>query len=135
VRPYGEEGLIMHHLYYADEVRGFDEVPLGEAREVGEVELNLAIQLIEQAATDHFEPEKYRDEVKDRVLGLIEQKLEGQEITAEPQPQRGEIIDLMEALKASLGATMDAGLEERKPARTAQSKATTTRKRKAVRSS
>lgn len=135
VRPYGDEGLIMHHLYYADEVRGFEEVPLGETRDVGDVELNLAIQLIEQAATDHFEPEKYRDEVKDRVLELIEQKREGQEITAEPQPQRGEIIDLMEALKASLGATMDAGLDERKPARTAQSKAATTRKRKTARSS
>jgi DNA end-binding protein Ku len=136
VRPYGDEGLIMHHLYYADEVRGFDEVPLGEARDVGDVELNLAVQLIEQAATDHFEPEKYRDEVKDRVLGLIEQKLEGQAITAEPQPQRGEIIDLMEALKASLGATMldDAHEAQRKPTRTAQHKATT-RKRKAVRSS
>jgi DNA end-binding protein Ku len=136
VRPYGEEGLIMHQLHYSDEVRGFEEVPLGEARDVGDVELNLAVQLIEQAATEHFEPEKYRDEVKDRVLGLIGQKLEGQEITAEPQPQRGEIIDLMEALKASLGATM---LEEgqdgqRKPARTAPHKATAS-KRKAVRTS
>jgi DNA end-binding protein Ku len=140
VRPYGDEGLIMHQLHYADEVRGFDEVPLGESRDVGDVELNLAVQLIEQAATDHFDPEKYRDEVKDRVLGLIEQKLAGQEIKAEPPQQRGEIIDLMEALKASLGATMlDEGLETpRKPARTApasQTHKTATRKRKAVRTS
>jgi DNA end-binding protein Ku len=136
VRPYGDEGLIMHQLHFADEVRGFDEVPLGETRDVGDVELNLAVQLIEQAATDHFEPEKYRDEVKDRVLGLIEQKLAGQEITAEPQPQRGEIIDLMEALKASLGATMLGDVQEtqRKPARTAAAKPATS-KRKAVRSS
>lgn len=132
VRPYGEEGLIMQQLHYADEVRGFDEVPLGESREVGDVELNLAIQLIEQAASDRFDPEKYRDEVKDRVLGLIEQKLEGQEITAEPQPQRGEIIDLMEALKASLGATLEQG-PEALPARTAPRKAT--RKSKAARTS
>jgi DNA end-binding protein Ku len=140
VRPYGEEGLIMHQLHYADEVRGFDEVPLGEARDVGDVELNLAVQLIEQAATKHFDPEKYRDDVKDRVLGLIEQKLAGQEITAEPPQQRGEIIDLMEALKASLGATMlDDGVDsQRKPARTApaqQAHKAATRKRKAVRTS
>jgi DNA end-binding protein Ku len=135
VRPYGEQGLIMHQLHYADEVRSFEEVPLGEVRDVGDVELNLAVQLIEQVATDRFEPEKYRDEVKDRVLALIEQKLEGQEITAEPQPQRGEIIDLMEALKASLGATAERGPEAlRKPAKTAPSKAAT-RKRKAARSS
>lgn len=142
VRPYGDEGLIMHQLHYADEVRTFDEIPLGESREVGDVELNLAVQLIEQAATDHFDPEKYRDEVKDRVLGLIEQKLAGQEITAEPPQQRGEIIDLMEALKASLGATMrDEGLDaQRKPARTAPAspakiQKATTRKSKAVRTS
>ena len=134
VRPYGEEGLVMHQLHYADEVRTFDEVPLGEARDVGDVELNLAVQLIEQAASAQFEPEKYRDEVKDRVLGLIEQKLGGQEITAEPQPQRGEIIDLMEALKASLGATMEPGHEATQPARPAQRKATT-RKRNAAGSS
>lgn len=127
VRPYGENGLIMHQLYYQDEVRGFEEVPLGEVREVGDAELNLAVQLIEQVASQQFEPEKYRDEVKDRVLELIEQKLEGQEITATtPQPQRGEIIDLMEALKASLGATAQRTAEtQRKPAKTAPAKADT----------
>lgn len=122
VRPYGENGLVMHQLLYQDEVRTFDEVPLGESREVGDAELNLAVQLIEQVASQQFEPEKYRDEVKDRVLELIEQKLEGQEITAAPQPQRGEIIDLMEALKASLGASMQRAPEARKPARTAPAK-------------
>jgi DNA end-binding protein Ku len=123
VRPYGENGLVMHQLHYQDEVRGFDEVPLGEAREVGDAELNLAVQLIEQVANQQFEPEKYRDEVKDRVLALIEQKLEGQDITVTEQPQRGEIIDLMEALKASLGASAQGAPEARKPARTAPAKA------------
>ncbi len=139
VRPYGEEGLLMQQLNYADEVRGFDEVPLGESRDVGDVELNLAVQLIEQAASERFEPEKYRDEVKDRVLGLIDQKLAGQEITAEPQPQRGEIIDLMEALKASLGASLrEEGQDaQRKPARTAspRKEEDAPRKRKAARTS
>lgn len=124
VRPYGENGLIMTQLYYQDEVRAFEEVPLGEVREVGDAELNLAVQLIEQVASQQFEPEKYRDEVKDRVLELIEQKLEGQEITTLPeQPQRGEIIDLMEALKASLGASAQRAPEaQRKPAKTAPAK-------------
>lgn len=122
VRPYGENGLVMHQLHYQDEVRGFEDVPLGEVREVGDAELNLAVQLIEQVANQQFEPEKYRDEVKDRVLALIEQKLAGQDITATEQPQRGEIIDLMEALKASLGASAQRAPEARKPARTAPAK-------------
>ncbi len=122
VRPYGENGLVMHQLHYQDEVRGFEDVPLGEVREVGDAELNLAVQLIEQVANQQFEPEKYRDEVKDRVLALIDQKLAGQDITATEQPQRGEIIDLMEALKASLGASAQRAPEARKPARTAPAK-------------
>lgn len=124
VRPHGDGGLILHQLRYQDEIRAFDEVPMGEPREVGADELKLAVQLIAQVTSEQFEPEKYRDEVKERVLALIDQKLEGAEITAEPPPERGEIIDLMEALKASLGVSGDAGDEaQRKPAKAAPAQA------------
>nr|NIP81105.1 Ku protein [Gemmatimonadota bacterium]NIU76570.1 Ku protein [Gammaproteobacteria bacterium]NIU29563.1 Ku protein [Gemmatimonadota bacterium]NIV59976.1 Ku protein [Gemmatimonadota bacterium]NIV81538.1 Ku protein [Gemmatimonadota bacterium] len=111
-----DEGVIMEQLRYADEIRPFSEVPIGDA-EVKEGELKLAVQLIEQISNEEFEPEKYTDEVRDRVLELIEAKVEGEDITVsaaeEPQAQ---IIDLMEALKASL----DEG-GERKPAKRASS--------------
>jgi DNA end-binding protein Ku len=70
---------------------------------VKDQELALARQLIEQTATDEFHPERYRDTVRDRVLEAIQRKVEGQDITAEPtEAPQTKIIDLMEALKASL---------------------------------
>ncbi len=109
-----EDGVIMEQLRYADEIRPFEEVPMGDA-EVKEQELELAKQLIGQIASKDFAPEKYTDEVRDRVLELIQKKVEGEDITVsaaeEPQTQ---IIDLMEALKASLNEGSGA---ERKPAK------------------
>ena len=67
----------MQQLRYADEVRPFAEVPIGEDVELKEAELKLAMQLIEQIATDEFQPEKYRDEVRERDAGAIEQKVDG----------------------------------------------------------
>jgi DNA end-binding protein Ku len=108
--------LVMEQLHYADELRPVSEVPLGEG-EVKSTELALAKQLIEQTANDSFEPEKYRDVVRERVLEAINQKVEGQEITAEPaQDAGGKIIDLMEALKASLGKKAAAADEEEEEA-------------------
>jgi DNA end-binding protein Ku len=111
VRP-KEKGLLLEQLHYADEVRSFSEVPLEEV-EVKESELKLAKQLIDQAATDTFDPTAWRDEVRDQVKALIQRKVEGEDITIAPaaQPER-KIIDLMEALKASLSAT-----DQRKPAK------------------
>ena len=101
IRPEGD-GLVMEQLYYADEIRPFAEVPVGEA-ELKPDELKLAVQFIRQAATDAFEPTKYEDEVRKRVLVQIEQKIQGQEITAAPEEEpQAQIIDLMEALKRSL---------------------------------
>lgn len=112
VRPYGERGLVMQQLHYADEVRSFDEVPVTETTPIADSELNLAIQIIEQVATDEFRPESYTDEVKERVHELIQQKVEGKEIEVAPAAApKGEIIDLMAALKASLGVARDAGAE------------------------
>jgi DNA end-binding protein Ku len=119
-------GLIMHTLYYADEVRALADIDHGEGVKVKEGELDLAVQLIAQLASDEFHPEKYEDEYRKRALALIEQKVAGQEIVAPPgEPPKGQIIDLMEALKASLaggdaerrGAKASGADRERKPPR------------------
>lgn len=104
IRPAGD-GLILEQLLYPDEVRSFDEVPL-EKGEVNEAELTLARQFIEQAASESFDPGRYRDEVKEKIQALIDKKIEGEQITLAPQEEpETKIIDLMEALKASLGTT------------------------------
>ena len=102
IRPL-DDGLILEQLFYPAEVRSFDEVPV-EQGEVGDAELTLAKQFIEQAASESFDPTRYRDEVKERVQDLIDRKIEGEQITMAPQEEpETKIIDLMEALKASLG--------------------------------
>lgn len=119
VRPMGGV-LVLEQLHYNDELRSASEVPLGEG-EVKPTELALAKQLINQTATDEFHPERYSDQVRGRVLAAIQQKVEGQEITAEPVEEGGgKIIDLMEALKASLAKPGKGGDDEaRKPAKRA----------------
>jgi len=111
--------LAMEQLHYAGEIRSAKDVPLPEVT-VKPAELTLAQQLIEQSATDEFRPEQYHDQVRDRILAAIQQKVDGQEITAEPQeaPQ-AKIIDLMEALKASLAKKGSGAPAERKPAKRA----------------
>ena len=95
--------IVMEQLHYADEVRTPTEVPV-PAGDVKPAELALAKQLIEQTSTDTFEPQKYRDTVRERVLETIQRKVDGQDITSDVVPDgKGKIIDLMEALKASLG--------------------------------
>ena len=131
VRPVAGGGLVMQQLHYADEVRSFDEVGVPDG-EVKDAELQLAVQLTEQVASPAFHPERYEDEAKKRVLELIEMKVAGQEVVLAPEEApKGQIIDLMEALKASLAkreaATAGGGAEagtqsaelERKPARRA----------------
>jgi DNA end-binding protein Ku len=112
LRPFND-GLIMHQLRYADEVKPWAEVPLPELPELKPAELGLAKQIIQQIAHETFAPEKYKDDVQTRMRELIAKKVEGQEITIAPEAPSGKVIDLMEALKASLGMTKDA---ERKPA-------------------
>ena len=102
IRPKGK-GLVMQQLLYADEVRPFDEVPIGDA-DLKEGELKLAVQLINQIAADEFHPEHYEDDVRKRYHEAIQKKVEGQEISASPEPPKAQIIDLMEALKASLAS-------------------------------
>lgn len=107
MRPF-EEGLILQQLRYADEIRPFSEIPVAPS-EVKEPELRLAMQLIEQIATDKFQPDQYEDTVRQSTRDLIEKKVQGEEITAVPQEApKAQIIDLMEALKASLSSAQPA---------------------------
>ncbi|MFL6248673.1 MAG: Ku protein [Thermoanaerobaculia bacterium] len=103
IRPLGK-GLVMQQLYYPNEIRSFDEIDIGDA-DVKDSELRMAVQLAEMSASDEFHPENYRDEVKERIREMIQMKIEGEEITnALSEEPKAQVIDLMEALRASLGS-------------------------------
>ena len=105
VRPVGDH-LVLEQLHYAHEVRDIADVPSGEG-EVAEAELGLAVQLIEQIASENFDPSKYEDEVGQRMLAAIERKVaDGTEITAPVEEETtAKVIDLMAALKASVSGS------------------------------
>ena len=98
-----EGGLVMQQLLYAAEVRSISDIEIPPT-EVKDVELKLAQQLIEQQASDTFDPTVYTDDVRARVEAAVQKKVEGQEITMAEVPESGgaQVIDLMEALRASL---------------------------------
>jgi len=113
IRPH-EDGLLLEQLYYAEEIRSFDEVPL-EDGDVNEAELALATQLIEQAVAETFDAAAFKDEVREKTLELIQQKVDGQEITAAPAAEsKTKIIDLMAALKASIEEDAEAAPPRKK---------------------
>ena len=102
LRP-AHDGLMMHTMYFADEVRDFGEIERGAGAKIREGELDLALQLIRGLAADDFEPERYKDDYRQRVLDMIQRKVEGQELTAPPPAApRAQVIDLMDALQKSL---------------------------------
>jgi DNA end-binding protein Ku len=105
LRPMAGGGLVMQQLLYADEVRPFAELGVDKMVDVKDQELKLAEAIIGQISHEEFKPEQYEDEVRKRVLEQIDRKVQGQDIQLTPpeQPQT-QIIDLMEALKASLAA-------------------------------
>jgi DNA end-binding protein Ku len=115
VRPMGDI-LAMEQLHYQGELRSAADVPRADVP-LKDAELSLARQLIEQGAVDEFRPENFRDTVRERVLEEIQRKVDGQEISAAPaEAPQTRVIDLMEALKASL-AKRGASTAEKKPAR------------------
>jgi len=126
-----EDALIMQQLLYANEVRATDELGIAPT-DVREAELKLAIQLIEQISSKEFHPEAYQDAVKQRIEAAIERKVEGKEISVSEAPAEtgggAQVIDLMQALRASLGkkkAPAVAGEVEsrgRKPPKRAQAR-------------
>lgn len=101
-----EDVLVMQQLLYADEVRSTEELDVAGGS-VKEGELKLAVQLIEQISSDAFRPQEYEDAVKARIEAAVERKVEGKEIAvseAPPETASGaQVIDLMAALRASLG--------------------------------
>ncbi len=99
-----DDGIVLQQLLYADEVRSMKDLDI-EKVDVQKAELNLALQLISQIAAESYDPAAFVDEEKQRILGAIDQKIAGNEIaeSAAPEPASGQIIDLMEALRASLG--------------------------------
>ena len=121
VRPSQAEdsGLILQQLLYADEVRSMKDLDI-ERAQVARPELQLALQLIDQIAADDYDPAEFKDEEKSRVLAAIDEKIEGKAIVAvEPSGETADskIIDLTEALRASLGARKPAA--KAAPAKTA----------------
>ncbi|HUQ99994.1 MAG TPA: Ku protein, partial [Gemmatimonadaceae bacterium] len=109
--------LVMEQLHYADELRPTTEVTV-PAGEVKEAELKLAMQLIDQTTNQEFEPNKYKDTVRERMLETIQRKVEGQDITGDVTPAgETKMLDLMEALKASLAKEKPSAKKESKKQR------------------
>jgi len=99
IRP-GDRGMVLHTMYYADEVRRSDEFRT-DAANLKEKELALAKMLVESLAGD-FEPEKYHDTYRDNLRRMIEAKIEGNKVVETPETHIAPVIDIMEALKKSL---------------------------------
>jgi DNA end-binding protein Ku len=117
LRPVAD-GLMMQQLLYADEVRPMSEIEIQHSP-VKEAELKLAVQLIDQISADEFNPKAYEDDVKKRIEAAVEKKISGKEISVSPAAPTGkgaQVIDLMEALRASLNkGTPKPEQAERKP--------------------
>lgn len=104
VRPV-EDGLVLQQLLYADEVRSLKDLGI-EPVTVTAGELQLALQLIDQISQDAYDPSQYVDEERKRILAAIDEKIAGKEVVAsahDEAPSTAQVIDLMEALRASLG--------------------------------
>ncbi len=112
VRPY-KGGLLLHQMFYADEVRAFDEVETGATFEFRDIERELALKLISELSVSAFDPSKYKDEYAERVLAAVDQKIAGQELSLVHEVPRAQIVDLFEALKQSLAEVNSA--EELRP--------------------
>jgi DNA end-binding protein Ku len=119
VRPM-ENGLAMEQLRYPEELRSIADVPIPKT-EVKKNELEMAIKFIDQGTSEEFRPQEYKDNVRRRILDQIQQKVEGKEITEEPtEAPKTQILDLMEALKASLKGGK--GAADQKPAKRVEGK-------------
>jgi DNA end-binding protein Ku len=109
LRP-GTKGILLHTMYFVDEIRQVDEFRT-DTDLVKPKELELAKSLIENLAGD-FEPQKYNDTYRDNLMKMIEAKIEGRKVVETPAPHVAPVIDIMEALKKSLA-------EKKKPPKVA----------------
>jgi DNA end-binding protein Ku len=122
-----EDGLAMHQLHFKAEVRDLKDLGV-EAAPVSEPELKLARQLIDQLGAKRFDPNEYSDEHKVRIEAAIQRKVDGKEVSLAEGPvsaKGGNVIDLMEALRASIDArgSKAADLKERKAPKRAAAQA------------
>jgi DNA end-binding protein Ku len=124
LRPSGD-GLMMETMVFHDEVipaDDIDELDAAREQQASEREVKMAMQLID-SLTSEFEPERYRDEYREKVLDLVERKAEGQEIAIQPEaPQPAKVPDLMAALEASLAAVAPKAEEKPAPKKKAPAK-------------
>lgn len=110
IRP-GAQGLVLQQLLYAQEVRSMKELEI-EHPPIAKLELALALQLINQISADDYDPASFEDEEKKRILAAIDDKIAGKQVIVnetEGEPVGGQVIDLMEALRASLSSRKPAG--------------------------
>jgi DNA end-binding protein Ku len=132
IRP-SQDGLMLHTMYFSDEVRDFGEIDKGGDASIRAGELDLALKLINELSHESFKPEQYEDEYRGRVLGMAQEKVEGKEITATgPRVERTQVIDLMDALKQSLERRVgqEGKAASKKPAAKAKRTATPTKESK-----
>jgi len=128
IRPF-QNGLVLHTMYYADEVRDFGAVEIEDAP-VREKEVKLAEMLIDELTEKKFDPLQYHDQYRERLLDRIKAKSEGHAIVSEEREEEkaGEVIDIMEALRRSLEGSGRAPAG-RAPAKSTRAAATTTKRR------
>lgn len=119
--------LSLATMYYAEEIRDTNRIPnLPEKEKVDRGELDMAKMLIDQLTGD-FEPEKYKDEYKRRLLEAIEDKIEGKEVKVAPEEKVTNVLNLMEALQANLKQLKPAEHTDKGPGKPAKTKASSSR--------
>ena len=128
IRPY-REGLVLHSMHYADEVRNADEIDSGGDVKLKTNEIDLARKLVDQLSGKAFHPEQYEDTYRDRVKAAVEQKVAGEEVTFAEAKPRAQVIDLMDALKESLAQR---GVKEEGKARAGTGRAAAAKRRPAA---
>lgn len=130
LRPF-QHGLILHTMYYADEVRDFEAIQ-SESGRLSEKETKLAEMLIGELTETKFNPLRYKDEYRERLLDRIRSKSHGKAIVSDETEEKekgGEVIDIMEALRRSL----EGGRAPAKSARRAKQKPAASRPKRATR--
>jgi DNA end-binding protein Ku len=132
IRPAGN-ALMMETMVFHDEVvapDSIDELPEEADGKTSDRELKMAQQLIDSLSSE-FEPERYHDEYREKVLDLIERKAQGEEIATQPEaPEPARVPDLMAALEASLAAVKDDGAGEKKKSSSSKSSGGGSKKKK-----
>jgi DNA end-binding protein Ku len=126
IRPRAN-GMTLHTMFYANEIRSVAEYDRTDKAEPKEQEKKLAMQLIESLAT-RFEPEKYRDEYQESMRAMIQAKQQGQDVAEAAHPKLAPVIDLMEALKKSLAKKAPVALAKKPPVRAVVAEAQTQKK-------